>query len=200
MPEVYVIDDDEAIRRSLTFLLRTAGILVRTYEGGEEFLRDAPQLAAGCVITDVRMPGMDGLELVRRLKAADLPLTPIVITGHGDIPLAVEAMRAGAVDFIEKPVRDDVLLAAVDRAFQAASASPAETDTGDEEMRALFATLSPREREVVGAVVQGKTNKMIAREFDISPRTIEVHRANVMMKTGARTLSDLVRMALLAKL
>lgn len=200
MPEVYVIDDDEAIRRSLTFLLRTAGILVRTYDGGEEFLRDAPQLAPGCVITDVRMPGMDGLELLRRLKAADLPLTPIVMTGHGDIPLAVEAMRAGAVDFIEKPVRDDALLAAVERALQAASVTPAEVDTGDEEMRALFATLSPREREVVVAVVQGKTNKMIAREFNISPRTIEVHRANVMMKTGARTLSDLVRMALLAKL
>ena len=199
MPEVYVIDDDEAIRRSLTFLLRTAGILVRTYDGAGEFLREAPQLAPGCVITDVRMPDMDGLELVRRLKAAGLPLIPIVITGHGDIPLAVEAMRAGAIDFIEKPFRDDILLAAVERAFQAETAPPT-GEAGDEEMRALFATLSPREHEVLGSVVLGKTNKMIAREFDISPRTVEVHRANVMMKTGARTLSDLVRMALLAKL
>lgn len=199
MPEVYVVDDDDGMRRSLTFLLRAEGILVRTYESAVEFLREAEQLPGGCVITDVRMPEIDGLELVRRIKAQNLPLTPIVITGHGDIALAVEAMQAGAVDFLEKPFRDDLLLASVRKALQA-RAAPVVTGEGDEQVRQVFATLSPREREVLGAVVQGKTNKMIAREFNISPRTVEVHRANVMMKTGARTLSDLVRMALLARI
>jgi two-component system response regulator FixJ len=201
MSEVYVIDDDEGIRKSLTFLLRAAGILVRTYDGGEEFLREAGQLAPGCVITDVRMPEMDGLELVRRLKVANLPMAAIVMTGHGDIPLAVEAMKVGAIDFIEKPFRDDVLLEAVAKAL-ARGAGPvtAEEEAGDEDMRMLFATLSPREREVLGGVVLGKTNKMVARDLDISPRTVEVHRANLMTKTGARTLSDLVRMTMLAKI
>lgn len=201
MSEVYVIDDDEGIRRSLTFLLRAAGILVRTYDGAEEFLREAGQLAPGCVITDVRMPEMDGLELVRRLKAARLPLAAIVITGHGDIPLAVEAMKVGALDFIEKPFRDDVLLEAVGRALaRSTSITAGEADAADENLRATFETLSPREREVLSGVILGKTNKMIARDFAISPRTVEVHRANVMTKTGARTLSDLVRMTLLAKI
>lgn len=201
MPEVYVIDDDEAIRRSLTFLLRTAGLLVRTYDGGEEFLREASQLAPGCVITDVRMPEMDGLELVGRIKAARLPMQCIVITGHGDIPLAVEAMRIGAMDFLEKPFRDDALLASVERAMASAtSPSDAQVGAGDETLRAMFATLSPREHEVLASVVLGKTNKMIARDLSISPRTIEAHRANLMGKTGARTLSDLVRMSILAKL
>lgn len=197
MPEVYVIDDDDAIRRSLTFLLRTAGHLVRSYDEASEFLREADKLAPGCVVTDVRMPGMDGLELVRRLKDAGLPMRAIVMTGHGDIALAVEAMKAGAVDFIEKPFDDTILLNAVEAALGAGSALPLSEAAG-EQHRELLEQLSPREHQVLKGVVAGMTNKLIARQYGISPRTVEVHRANIMMKTGASTLSELVRMALLA--
>ena len=197
LSEVYVVDDDDAIRRSLTFLLRTAGLASQAYDSALSFLRDADQLAPGCIITDVRMPGMDGLELVRRLKEKELPHPVIVITGHGDIPLAVEAMKAGAMDFIEKPFRDDVLLAAV-RAALNVEEKAAVTDAAKRRYQDVFATLSPREQEVLRSVVEGKTNKVIAYDFGISPRTVEVHRANMMMKSGARSLSELVRMALLA--
>ncbi len=195
LSEVYVIDDDEGIRRSLTFLLHTAGIAARAYDGALAFLADADHLAPGCIVTDVRMPGMDGLELVRRLRDVKIRHPAIVMTGHGDIPLAVEAMKAGAVDFIEKPFKDEVLLNAV-RAALALDAQASETAATVQRYQDVFANLSPREREVLKAVVEGKTNKVIAYEFGISPRTIEVHRANMMMKTGARSLSELVRMAL----
>ena len=197
--EVYVIDDDEAIRRSLSFLLRTAGLPSRTFDSAEDFLAVAPDLAAGCVITDVRMPGIDGIELVRRLSEMRLPLTVIVITGHGDIALAVEAMKAGAVDFLEKPFKDEVLLGAVQKALNAEAR--AQQDDGDKQRyQAALAGLSRREREVLEQVVVGKTSKVIAYDLGISPRTVEVYRAGMMMKTGAKSLSELVRMALMAGL
>ena len=195
--EVYVIDDDAAIRRSMAFLLRTAGLVARTYESAEVFLGEAKDLAPGCVITDVRMPGIGGIELVRRLAQAKLPLAAIVITGHGDIALAVEAMKAGAIDFIEKPFKDEVLLRAVERALS--GGTPADTATQPHDPAAL-GRLSRRERQVLEGVVAGKTSKLIARDLAISPRTVEVHRAGMMMKTGAKSLSELVRMALLAGL
>jgi two-component system response regulator FixJ len=193
--EVYVIDDDEAIRRSLAFLLRSSGMASHTYETAEAFLAEAGTLAPGCVITDVRMPGIDGIELVRRLTEAKLPLSTVVITGHGDISLAVEAMKAGAVDFIEKPFKEEVLLGAVKRALSARSGVD---DPGLQRDRSALQALSPRERQVLEGVVDGKTSKVIARDLGISPRTVEVHRAGMMMKTGAKSLSELVRMALIA--
>ena len=195
--EVYVVDDDEAIRRSLSFLLRTAGMGSRTYDDAAAFLAEARELAPGCVITDVRMPGIDGIELVRRLGEQKLPLSAIVITGHGDIALAVEAMKAGAVDFIEKPFKDEVLLSAVKRAL--GNGGPPDEAVRQHD-RAALKGLSPRERQVLEGVVTGKTSKLIARDLGISPRTVEVHRAGMMMKTGAKSLSELVRMALLAGL
>jgi two-component system response regulator FixJ len=199
LSEVYIIDDDEGIRRSLTFLLRTAGIASRAYDSALAFLADADNLAPGCVITDVRMPGMDGLELVRRMKENNFRHPAIVMTGHGDIPLAVEAMKAGATDFIEKPFKDEVLLSAV-RAALAVDAAASQQGADARRYQDVFAGLSPREQEVLHAVVEGKTNKVIAYEFGISPRTVEVHRANMMMKSGAHSLSELVRMALQAGL
>ncbi|HEX5263221.1 MAG TPA: response regulator FixJ [Phenylobacterium sp.] len=197
--EVYVVDDDEAIRRSLSFLLRTSGHGVRTFESAEIFLDEARDLDRGCVISDVRMPGMDGIELVRRISAERLPLSVIVITGHGDIALAVEAMKAGAVDFLEKPFKEDVLLAAVEKALNA-EARAGQEEAGRQRYQAVFANLSRREREVLELVVTGKTSKVIAYDLGISPRTVEVYRAGMMMKTGAKSLSELVRMALMAGL
>ncbi len=197
--EVYVVDDDEAIRRSLSFLLRTAGLMAKPFESAEIFLEVAAGLAPGCVITDVRMPGIDGIELVRRLAAEKIPILPIVITGHGDIALAVEAMKAGAVDFLEKPFKEEALLEAVRKALDS-DARTTKDDEGKQRYQAVFATLSRREREVLELVVAGKTSKVIAYDLGISPRTVEVYRAGMMMKTGAKSLSELVRTALMAGL
>jgi two-component system response regulator FixJ len=194
---VHVIDDDEAMRESLGFLLDSAGMAARTYESAVEFLKALDNLAPGCIITDIRMPEMSGLELVKRLKERGAPHPVIVITGHGDVPLAVEAMKSGVVDFLEKPFDDEALLRAVRSALDAHARS-AQEDTERRRFADMLEGLSPREKDVLHGVVAGKPNKVIAYELGISPRTVEVYRANVMTKTGAGGLSELVRMALLA--
>jgi len=197
--DVCIIDDDEAVRMSLSFLLNMAGISTRTYDSASRFLRESGDQFTGCIVTDIRMPEIDGLELVRRMRDRGQGNPVIVVTGHGDIALAVEAMKTGAFDFIEKPFDDGALLASV-RAALHIDQQATQADTAKPRYRAAFAALSPREREVLQGVVGGKTNKVIANEFGISARTVEVHRANLMMKVGAGSLSELVRMAMIADL
>ena len=194
---IHVIDDDEAMRASLAFLLESAGLSCRAYASAPEFLTQLNAGVVGCVITDVRMPDMSGLQLVAELKARGSALPVVVITGHGDVPLAVEAMKNGVVDFLEKPFDDDRLLAAIRQAM-AKPAADAPKDGAASRFSGLLAALSPRETEVLRGVVDGKANKVIAHDLGISPRTVEVYRANVMTKTGAHSLSELVRMALVA--
>src|ERR1700686_4269242 len=193
---VHVIDDDEAARQSLAFLLRANAIEVQTYESGTVFLAALPRLKSGCVITDVRMPEISGIELLHRLRELKIFLPVIVITGHGDVPLAVEAMKFGAADFLEKPFDDEVLLAAVRSALDrqdSDSKRQAERAAIDDRLAAL----SNREREVLEGLVAGRANKQIAFDLGISPRTVEIYRANLMTKMQAGSLSDLVRMALI---
>jgi two-component system response regulator FixJ len=192
---VYVIDDDEAMRESLDFLLGAAGFDVALYESAQTFVNDLPTLPFGCVVSDVRMPGMDGIELLKFLKQQHNPLPIIVMTGHGDIPLAVEAMKLGALDFLEKPFDDDRLVAMIRTALDQSRAQ-AESVAVTAEITARIASLSPRERQVMQGLVAGLSNKQIARDYDISPRTIEVYRANVMTKMQAGSLSELVRLAM----
>jgi two-component system response regulator FixJ len=194
---VHVIDDDEAMRQSLAFLLGAVGMEVQTYESAVAFLKVAPDVKAGCVITDVRMPELSGVELLRRLRELKLGIPVIVITGHGDVPLAVEAMKIGALDFLEKPFDDEVLLASVRSALnQLDRDQKRQAERSDIEGR--LATLSNRERDVLEGLVAGHANKQIAYDLGISPRTIEIYRANLMTKMQAASLSDLVRMALVA--
>ena len=192
---VHVIDDDADVRQSLAFLLSSAGLAVQVHESAIAFLDALPGIAGGCVVTDIRMPRMDGLELQRRLRELNTGLPVIVMTGHGDVPLAVEAMKAGAIDFIEKPFDDEVLLSAI-RSALARRARDSERDARAVAARNRLKKLSDREREVLERLVAGKANKVIAHELGISPRTVEVYRANVMTKMEADSLSDLVRMAL----
>lgn len=196
-PAVHVIDDDDAARDSLSFLLRSAQIEVRAYETAPAFLAIANTVAAGCIITDVRMPEMTGIELLRRLREAGIGIPVIVITGHGDIPLAVEAMKYGAADFFEKPYDDEALLAAV-RAALNRQEGAAQKAAERAELNGRLATLSNRERQVLEGLVAGKPNKIIAFDYGISPRTVEIYRANVMTKMQAASLSELVRMAMIA--
>jgi two-component system response regulator FixJ len=193
---VHVIDDDADVRQSLAFLLSTAGLAVRVHDSAVAFLKVLPEIKDGCVVTDVRMPGIDGLELQRRLGELEKRLPVIVMTGHGDVPLAVEAMKAGAVDFIEKPFDDEVMLSAI-RAALARNADDRERNARAAAIQERIARLSDRERDVLDRLVAGKANKVIAYELGISPRTVEVYRANVMTKMQADSLSELVRMALI---
>jgi two-component system response regulator FixJ len=194
---VHIIDDDDAARDSLSFLLRSAKIEARSYESAPAFLAAFKTISLGCVITDVRMPEMTGIELLRRLRENGNDVPVIIITGHGDIPLAVEAMKFGAADFFEKPYDDDALVSSVRGALnrqQGAAQRNAERAVVNERL----ATLSNRERQVLEGLVAGKPNKIIAFDYDISPRTVEIYRANVMTKMQAASLSELVRMALVA--
>ena len=196
-PLVHIIDDDEAMRDSLLFLLDTAGFRVAASDSAAAFLKTIPDPALGCIITDIRMPDMTGLELIKVLRAEGHAYPVVVITGHGDVPLAVEAMKAGVVDFIEKPFDDETLLDAIRVAFRART-EQAGANPERQAIRSRMDDLSPRERDVLGGVVSGKPNKIIAYDLGISPRTVEVYRANLMTKMGAGSLSELVRMALVA--
>ena len=191
---VHVIDDDEAMRESLAFLLGAVGMDVQTYGSATAFLDVAPEVKAGCVITDVRMPELSGVELLRRLQELKLGIPVIVITGHGDVPLAVEAMKIGAIDFLEKPFDDEVLLASVRTALsQLDQDHKRQAERGEIERR--LALLSNRERDVLKGLVSGHANKQIAYDLGISPRTIEIYRANLMTKRGGRTRAEPVGMA-----
>jgi two-component system response regulator FixJ len=194
---VHVVDDDDAARESLTFLLGTADFVAKAYESAKSFLDAVASAEPGCVIADVRMPEIDGIELLRRLKSRAIGMPVIVITGHGDVPLAVEAMKAGAFDFIEKPYDGEVLVGAVRSAL---SAHATDEQRGFEKARVQekLADLSPRERQVLDGLVAGQPNKIIAHNLGISARTVEIYRANVMTKMQATSLSRLVRMALIS--
>jgi len=195
-PVVHIVDDDEAVRRSLAFMLSSAGLAVRVYDSAGAFLDGLDDLQCGCLITDVRMPEMTGLELLQRIKQRAPCLPAIVITGHGDVPLAVEAMKAGAIDFIEKPFDENAILDAVNAALEQSG----EGDNGDRAaVNARIASLSERERQVLDGLVAGHPNKVIAATLGISPRTVEVYRANLMAKMHAKSLSEVIRMAILAQ-
>jgi two-component system, LuxR family, response regulator FixJ len=196
---IYVVDDDDAVRDSLSALLAAIGHSVRTFGLATEFLEAAPKLPAGCLIADIRMPEMDGLELQRALAERSLAFPTIMITGHGDVPLAVRAMKAGALDFIEKPFSAPMILASVEAALTRIEAAEPNGPVGTA-ANAKLDLLSPREREVLEGLLSGLPNKTIAYDLGISPRTVEIHRARVMDKMGARSLSELIRLALAAGL
>jgi two-component system response regulator FixJ len=198
MPDnvVHVIDDDPAMRDSLAFLLDTSGLTARAHESAVAFLDALPEIEPGCILTDVRMPQVSGLELVQRLKELGVALPVVVMTGHADVPLAIEAMKLGVVDFIEKPFDDAALLAALEAALEQ-GAQRRQQDDERARIAQRMASLSPRETDVLNGLVAGKANKVIAFDLGISPRTVAIYRANLMDKMEARSLSDLVRMSLI---
>ena len=196
---IHIIDDDAAMRDSLVFLLDVNGYGAKAYETADDFLKGTTAETLRCVISDIRMPGMNGIELIRKLRSDGKACPVILITGHGDVALAVEAMKAGASDFIEKPFDDAALLDAIRTALEGGVAMAGE-GSARKEAEARLAELSPRERDVLRGLVAGKINKVIAYDLSISPRTVEVYRANLMAKTGARSMSELMRLALAAGL
>ena len=191
---LYVVDDDDAIRRSLSFLLKTSGFAVQVFEGGLPFLKAAATLPQGCVLLDVRMPDMDGLEVQRELRARGIMLPVIIMTGHGDIDMAVAAMKAGASDFIEKPFEKATLLACIEAARKQSIAARG-ADARALEAQSRLNILTDREREVLDGLVEGLPNKTIAYDLGISPRTVEIHRANLMQKLEVRSLAEALRIA-----
>jgi len=195
---VHLVDDDEAIRRSVGFMLKTSGFNVRTYDSGLQLIKAAAGLETGCILLDIRMPGMDGLEVQKALRDKGVTLPVIIMTGHGDVSLAVQAMKAGAVDFIEKPFEKAVLLSGIEHAMERLKRSAASQERAGEAIVRLQA-LTRREREVLEGLAKGLPNKTIAYDLGISPRTVEIHRANVMSKLGVRSLSEALRIAFAAQ-
>jgi two-component system, LuxR family, response regulator FixJ len=192
---IYVVDDDDGVRNSLRFLLKSVGLTARTLASAREFLETYKPGQPGCVVLDVRMPGMSGLELQQQLNLRGAIIPVIFITGHGDIPMAVEAMQHGAFDFLQKPFRDQDLIDRIQRALELDARNRAAL-AQQERIRARFETLTPREREVLTLMTAGKPNKVMAADLGVSQRTVEIHRARVMEKTGAASLAQLVRMAM----
>lgn len=194
---VYIVDDDPAIRDALQLLLATEGLSVQAFPSALAFLDVVGEASAGCVVADVRMPEMSGIDMLAELRRRNVLLPVIIITGHGDVPLAVEAMKRGAIDFLEKPFDDEALLASVRRGLSSANAGKP-WSAEDQEIIDRLAHLTKREREILEKLVEGRSNKVIAHELGISVRTAEVHRANVMTKMRARNLAELIRMVLAA--
>jgi two-component system response regulator FixJ len=195
---IHLVDDDEAIRKSASFMLKTSGFQVKTYESGVELLKAANQLEAGCILLDIRMPGMDGLEVQQALREKGVALPVIIMTGHGDVSLAVQAMKAGAIDFIEKPFEKAVLMSAIDQAFERLRRAETNRDLA-KEAAVRIRSLTTREKEVLDGLAKGLPNKTIAYDLSISPRTVEIHRANLMSKLAVRSLSEALRIAFAAE-
>jgi two-component system response regulator FixJ len=192
---VYLIDDEAVTRTALEYYLREAGAVVHVYKSAVEFMARLPALDSGCIVTDICMPDMDGLELHQKLKAEGLKIPLICVTGHADVPMAIKALRGGVFDFLEKPVQRETLVATVHRAFEA-SGKRLHAEAAAAEIEERLNSLTPRERQVLEALVAGATNKGIGRDLGMSPRTVENHRARIMLKMKARTLSELIRLVL----
>lgn len=195
---VHLVDDDDSVRRSVSFMLKTSGFAVHSYASGAELLKDPKALDPGCILLDIRMPGMDGLEVQQALKDSGVALPVVIMTGHGDVPLSVKAMKAGAVDFIEKPFEKPVILSALEQGFAVLHRSHDRRERAKDATVRLQA-LTPREREVLDGLADGLPNKTIAYDLGISPRTVEIHRANLMTKLGVRSLSEALRLAFAAQ-